>query len=77
MYTLPSYTTHHGTQDGEGRHDFRVVPMSRLDVLLFLQHRIVDVELLFLCFCPAATDVALDTLLKLWTGTLLHNKVLN
>ena len=69
---LPSYTTHHGTQDREGRHDFRVVPVSRLDILLFLQHRIVDVELLFLCFCTAAADVTLDTLLKLWTGTLLH-----
>ena len=48
--------------------------MRRLDVLPFLKHRVVDVELLFLGVGPAAADVTLDTLLKLRTGTLLHKE---
>ena len=48
--------------------------MSRLDVLPFLKHRVVDVELLFLGIGLAAADVTLDTLLKLGTGTLLHKE---
>ena len=48
--------------------------MSRLDVLPFLKHRVVDVELLLLGVGPAAADVMLDTLLKLRTGTLLHKE---
>ena len=63
---------HHSDEDGEGGNDLGQEPVGGLDVLVLLQHRVVDIELLTRLLCLALANVALDLLLKLWTSSLLR-----
>ena len=65
--------TYHGDEDGEGSKDLGPEPVGGLDVLLPLENRVVHKELLTGIFVLAVANVALDPLLKLRPGPLLHS----
>lgn len=64
--------THHADEEREGSDNLWPEPVSRLHVLLLLQDRVVDKELVPSLLVLTVADVALDLLLKLWPRSFLQ-----